>query len=367
MLAQHPILTRLTLGLLFTILFVYSLIAVRDFLYPILLAILVSFMLYPIAKWLEERGVPRILANLVSIIFGLAVVTGLVYFLYHQFRVFTADLPRMEAQAAENLRSMYVFVEDTFGVAVEDQAEWLEDALYELVFSSEGSVVSAVTGTAGTVIRLLLIPVYVFFLLYYRDKFKFFILRLTPARHHQKAGEILREVSEVTKNYMTGISLVVLILCFLNSIGLIIVGIRFPIMLGVISAIMNFFPYIGTWMGGAIPLTLALLTEDSPKYALGVFILFVIIQFTENNILTPNIVGSQVRINPLFVILSLLVGAMVWGLPGMFLILPYLGMFKVVADHVEPLQPYAYLLGTQGTERHAITIGKIRRVFLGEK
>lgn len=363
MLERHPILTRLTLGLLFTVLFIYSLIAVRGFLYPIMLAVLFSFMLYPLAWGMEKKGVPRILANLISILFGIAVVAGALFFLYHQVRVFMADLPRMQAQAAENLNSMFRFVESKIGVSVEDQAEWLDGALFELFFSGEGAVVHAITGTADTLIRLLLIPIYVFFLLYYRDKFKFFILRLTPVRYHEKAEGIIQEVSYVTKRYMTGISLVVLILCFLNSLGLIIVGVRFPIMLGIISAMMNFFPYIGTWMGGVIPLTLALLTEDSPRYALGVFVLFVIIQFLENNILTPNIVGSKVQINPFFVILSLIIGAMLWGLPGMFLILPYLGMFKVIADKIEPLQPYAYLLDPQGTERHAITLDKIKQAL----
>lgn len=363
MFERHPILARLTLGLLFSVLFVYSLIAVRDFLYPILLAILISFLLYPIAKWLEEHGFHRIWANLISIIFGVAVVAGVFYFLYTQIRNFMGDLPRMEAQAAENLHSMYRFIESKVGVPVEDQAEWLEGVIHDIFLGGEGAVVGALSGTAGTLLRFLILPVYIFLFLYYRNKFKFFILRVTPVRHHEKAEEILQEVSYVTKKYMTGIMLVVLILCFLNSIGLVIVGIRFPIMLGIISAMMNFFPYIGTWMGGIIPLTLALLTEDSPSYALGVFILFVIIQFTENNILTPNIVGSKVQISPLFIILGLIVGAMVWGLPGMFLILPYLAMFKVVADKIEPLQPYAYLLDPQGTERHSITLGKIKQAL----
>jgi predicted PurR-regulated permease PerM len=367
MLERHPILARLTLGLLFAILFVYSLIAVRDFLYPILLAILMAFLLYPVGKWLELKGVPRILANLLCILLAVAVVVGVVYLLYSQLRMFSDELPQMYAQASKNIHAVYLFVKDTFGVSVEEQAEWMQAFLNDLLFSPTGGVVGAITGTAGTFIRILLIPVYLFCLLYYRNKFKFFILRLVPAPHHVKAEEILEEVSLVTKNYMTGILLVVLILCFLNSIGLMIVGIRFPIMFGIISAMMNFFPYIGTWMGGIFPLTFALLTEDSPSYALGVFVLFLIIQFTENNILTPSIVGTKIHINPFFVILSLIVGATLWGLPGMFLILPYLGMFKIVADHIEALRPYAYLLSTQGTERHAITFAKIKRVLFKNK
>jgi len=205
----------------------------------------------------------------------------------------------------------------------------------------------------------------VFFMLYYRNKYKEFILKLTDGRKHEKTGRVIKEISNVTQQYMTGITIVVFILCFLNTIGLMIVGIKYALLLGILSALMNYIPYFGTLIGGAIPLLVALITEDSPRYALGVIILFVIIQFIENNILTPNIVGGNVRINPFFVILSIIIGGLVWGLAGMFIVLPFIAMFKIVCENIEVLHPYAFLLGTEGTEKHALTWDKIKAFFRG--
>jgi predicted PurR-regulated permease PerM len=114
-------------------------------------------------------------------------------------------------------------------------------------------------------------------------------------------------------------------------------------------------------------LAFALLTGDSPLLALRVLILFGGIQFLENNILTPNIVGYNVKISPLFIILSLILAAMLWGIPGMLVVIPFLAMFKIVILNIERFEPYVYLLDTRGTKRHAVTIAKIRNFFLIRK
>src|SRR5690606_37579976 len=144
------------------------------------------------------------------------------------------------------------------------------------------------TATTTTIIKIGLLPVFVFFLLYCRNKYKDFILKLTDKEKHEKTDKVIKEISNVTQRYMSGMTVVVFILCFLNSFVLMIVGLKYALLLGILSALMNYIPNFGTLIGGTIPLTVALVTESSPRYALGVIILFMIIQFTENNILTPN-------------------------------------------------------------------------------
>ena len=104
-----------------------------------------------------------------------------------------------------------------------------------------------------------------------------------------------------------------------------------------------------------------LTTNDPLHYALQVFILFVIIQFTENNILTPNIVGGNVRINPFFIIVGLVLGGLIWGIPGMLIIVPFLAIVRIILNHIDGLKPYAFLLGPKGTGKHSITMKKIKR------
>ncbi len=312
---------------------------------------------------MEKKGLHRIFANLLTIIFGLTTLAALGLFLLSRLKVFIADFPTMRSQAMSNLLAFENFIEDKFGLAATVQHDWIREIIQN-IFQASGDFFSTFfAATAGTMVTFGLLPVYIFFLLFYRNKFKTFLLKLIPNERHDKVELIITQISYVVKKYMSGLFIVVLILCFLNSIGLIIVGIKYAVLLGVISAIFNLIPYFGTLIGGSIPLLMALLTENSPKYAFGVIILFIILQFIENNILTPNITGGNVNINPFITILSIIIGGMVWGIPGMFMVVPTVGVIKIICDHIESLEPYAYLLGTQGSEKHSINITKIKKYF----
>lgn len=360
---QTPLIVRLTATLLFIILLFYGLIAAKDILVPLALGTLFAFLLYPIAGFLEKSGITRILANLLTIILGIVIVGGAVYLIYIQLSQFVGDFPELREKSLDNLRGLTQFVEANFGVSVAEQQRVLRQFISN-VFAQGGETFQDIfTATTTTVAQIGLLPVFVFFLLYYRNKYKDFILKLTAPEKHEKTDRVIKEISRVTQQYMSGITTVVFILCFLNTIGLMIVGIKYALLLGILSALMNYIPYFGTLIGGAIPLTVALITESSPRYALGVIILFMIIQFTENNLLTPNIVGGNVRINPFFVILSIIIGGLVWGIAGMFIVLPFIAMFKIVCENIEALHPYAFLLGTEGTEKHSLTWNKIKIFF----
>lgn len=360
---QNSSLIKATYLLLFIILLVYGLIAAKTFLVPLLLGILLAFLLYPIASALEKKGIPRIIANIITIIFGIAVVAGAVYFIYSQASNFAENLPQLKEQAVKNLKNLEKSIADSFGISVEQQDEWLNNQVSQAFTSSQEFFTQAFSATASTIAQIGLMPIYVFFLLYYRNKFVEFLLRLTPEEKHGTTKKIVDEISTVTKRYMGGITIVVLILCVLNTVGLLIVGVQYALMLGVISALMNYMPYFGTLLGGSFVLIITLLTEGSGNKILGVIILFIIIQFTENNILTPNIVGGNVRINPFFTILTLIIGGLLWGVAGMFIILPFMAMFRILSENIDSLNPYAFLLSTKGTEEHALTGDKIKRFF----
>ncbi len=364
---KYPGLLKSTLALLFVVLFFHILIAGRNFLYPLALSILLAFLIYPIAAKLEKLGAPRILANILSILSGIFILVAFSYVLATQMAIFLEDIPAMKEQAVNNLIAVEKTIESRSGIATQTQTAWIKDQVDNVFDSGSTFISTAFSATAGTVVKIMLMPVFVFFLLYYRNKFRNFIFQIVPAKNHHNADIIMDEIGVLTKRYMAGIFLVVLILCILNTIGLLIVGLKFALFLGIVSALFNFIPYFGTLIGGAVPLIFAILTGDSPAYAVGVVILFIIIQFIENNILTPNIVGDRVSINPFIIILSLIVGSMVWGIPGMFVAVPLMGVIKIICDRVGNLKPFAYLLGTEGTERHAITIDRIRKIFIKDE
>lgn len=363
MLSKNSLITTLTYILLFIILLIFGLIEARNFLYPLALGVLFAYLLYPLSSSIEKSGIPRIPANLFSILIGVIIISGIVFMIYKRMAVFLHDIPALKTQALSNVDQLNMLIESKIGISTQEQKVWLKDQI-DTVFES-GIVVfnTAFTATIGTLVKIGLLPVYVFFILYYRNKFNQFILNVIPEENHLKTLRILEEVSLVTKKYMGGIFLVVFILCILNSIGLLIVGIKYAILFGIISALFNFIPYFGTLIGGLVPLSFTLLVSDTPHKAVGVVLLFMIIQFIENNILTPNIVGGNVRLNPFITILAIILGGMIWGIPGMFIAVPFLGMFKIACEHIDVLKPYAYLLGTEGTEKHALTWDKIKSMF----
>ncbi|MBD1396226.1 AI-2E family transporter [Pontibacter sp. JH31] len=354
---------RLTFWLLFLVLLVFVLVEAREFLYPLVIALLFSYLLYPIVKRMENWGVPRILANIVTIVMTVALFAGLLILLYKQLSVFLTDFPDLKDKALLNIDRLQVMIDQKLGDNNHANERWLRmqvSNFFDLIGSAIAEVLLA---TTSTLTKLALIPVYMFLMLYYRNKFEAFILRAVSPYRKEKTKAIIDELSQVTIRYMGGVVIVILILCFINSIGLLLIGVEYAILLGVISAFINFIPYFGTLIGGAIPLFYTLIVQGDPQKTLAVLLFFLVVQFTENNILTPNITGSRVNINPMFTILSIIVGGMIWGLPGMFVAVPLLGMFKIYCDFNERMNSYSYLLGTEGTEEHALTLDKILHFF----
>ena len=183
-------------------------------------------------------------------------------------------------------------------------------------------------------------------MLQYRDKFKKFVELVNPGQHAHSM-EVARKISQVSQMYIRGIFIDILILTALNSLGFMLLGLKYAILLGLIAAVLNIIPYVGVLIGSLIPILIALVTKDSFMYAVGAFAVCAAVQFLDNNFITPKVVGSSVNLNPLTSILALLSGALIWGLVGMVLSIPLAGMFKVVCDNVQSLRPLGFLMGEE--------------------
>jgi predicted PurR-regulated permease PerM len=340
-----------------TFLLLYGIVLVKDFLYPLTYGILLSYLLYPIANYFEKRGLPRILSILLSILLATVVLIGITIFVVKRISVFSDDLPLFREKALQNIRLLEEAIKNYIGIPVSITDDFINKRLFDLGTKSE-EIFSA---TTGTIFAVGMQPVYIFLFLYYRTKFAYFILKAVGREKRLIAIRVLKEISTVVTRYMLGVTTVVLILCVFNSAGYLIIGLKYPFLMGVISAAFSFIPYFGNFIGGSLPFLFALLTQDSYIYSLRIVIFVFIVHFLENNILSPNIVGSNIRLNPFFIILGLIMGAMIWGIPGMLVIIPFLAMLKIVISNIPELQPFSYLLGTTGTKKHALTIQNIKQ------
>ena len=358
---------RMTYTLLAIILFLYGLIAIRNFLYPIAFGFLLAYLLFPIVNWLEKKRIPRILANFITIIGVLGILASLILLAYSQIAPMAGEFPKLIDTGIRNLSEMLAAIGEYFGFDRSETRQLIQEQTSAFIASGGEYLQDIFSSTASTIVAIGLLPVYIFLFLYYRTKFAYFLLKIAGPSRRKETIEILREISKVSARYMGGVIAVVTVLCFLNSLGLWIIGMRFAIALGIVSAFFNFIPYFGTLLGGLVPFLFALLVENDPVLAFRVIILFIIIQFIENNILTPNIVGGNVKVNPFFIITGLVAASIIWGIPGMLLIVPFLAIMRIVFSHIDSMRPYAFLLGEEGTAKHSITMSKIKGLWKKKK
>lgn len=361
---------RSTVLLLGVVLFFFSLSEARLLLYPLTLAVFFAYLLYPIAAWLEGNGAHRIVANMSAILLAVLIIGSITFLIYSELSAMLDDLPTLKRQAQNNLDQIGSSIANIFHVSDAKFRHFVDQHIKST--SEDGNMLmdTVFPSATSTMMAVGILPVYVFLLLFYRNKIYDFILMVFPPGKHRAANRAIADISQVTRRYMGGVFLVVLILCVINSVGMLLIGLKYALLFGVISAICNFIPYFGTLIGALFPLAMAILTGESPQQALSVILFFLFVQFTENNILTPNITGGSVQINPLATIIGLIAGGMVWGVPGMFVVVPLLGMLKILLEHNEATKPYAFLIGTAGTEEHALRARFVKRSLrrlLGQK
>ena len=356
-----PLIVNLTLAFLFVWLSYHMLTEFRNYLYPLTLGGLFAYLLYPMANFFEQKHVPRIFANILSILIGISTVSAIGFFLYKQLGLFLKDLPELQNTAIHNINIIFANITHTTGVQTTELKEQVKLLASDLLNLNNFNFKNTFNSTFQTLFTFGIMPVYVFFLLFYRNKFKEFMLMMVSNKKHAITVRIIEEVNQVSTHYMTGVFKVVGILIILNSTGFLIIGLNHALLLGLLAALMNFIPYYGTIIGYFFPLFIAIFTMNSPSYAVLVFLQFIVVQFTENNILTPNIVGAHVNINPFMIILSITLGGFIWGLPGMFIAVPVAAIIRVMGENIPGLEPVGYLLGSSGAEEHNVTMEKLGR------
>jgi len=367
MINKNPLYVKFTFVLLMVILAFYAVIQAKEFLYPIVLGVLFGYLVYPIANYFEKKGLPRIPSSLLGIAFFLFVVGFVLISIYKQTGNLLDNFPLYKQKALANIDSMESFIEQEFGIADLRLTDFLRGRV-KYFFEAGSDVMNALfSKITGAVFSLAILPVYMFLFLYYRTKLAYFIMKLVAKENRPVAVEILGRFSSVVPRYMGGVSSVVLIIMIINCSGLYFLGFEHPLVFGIIAGLFAFIPYFGVLIGGSIPVLFALLTGDSAFLAIQLIIFFPIVNSIENNILTPNIVGSSLRLNPMMIIIGIIGAGMVWGLPGMFSIVPLLAMFNIVMESVPKLHPYSFILGETGTRKHSLTLENLSDFFQRSK
>ena len=337
-------LQRYVFALLAVILTVVVLYFARDLIILSIISALFAFLLLPMARWVERIGAPRWLGALVVTILLLVMVLGAFFFLGWQLSRFGNDLPALQSAFTEKGMGVLAWIEAQTHMDQREQVQWFNTHINDLAEYGGKTLLKVFSSTGATLAFVVPIPIFVFLLLLLKDKFRIFFKQVGQ-KSNGLVLEVMIRISKLSRKYIRGVPIVLVILGVLNSIGFLILGLKYAILLGFVAGFLNIIPYIGVLIGSLFPIVIALVTKDSAWYAVGALGVCVFTQFLENNFITPKVVGSSVSINPLASILALLGFGMLWGVVGMVVAIPLMGMMKVVCDAIPGLQPYGYLLG----------------------
>lgn len=354
---QYPFYIKATVILFGVTLFVYILFNLQDILIPLSLATILAMLLNPLCNWFQHHKIPKIFSIIFTLLLAIIAFGGILYFLSSQIARLSDTLPLLKQKFSLLTTQFGQWVQLHFNITLKKQLELINNAINgnQAMF---GSTLSTALGTIGII---LLLPVYIFLLLFYKTLILNFLYEVFAEENSRQMEAILNETKSAIQSYMVGLLLEALIVAILNSIALLVLGIKYAILFGVIGALLNMIPYIGGIIAIALPMLMATVTKEGYHTQLGILIAYIIIQFIDNNILVPRIVSSKVQINALISIITVLLGAALWGVPGMFLSIPFVAILKIVFDRIPSLKPWSKLLGDTIPARHKGEIWRLRR------
>jgi predicted PurR-regulated permease PerM len=341
------------------VLLVYGLIQAQKFLIPVVLAILLAMLVLPVERKLIQWKIPKVLAVLCSDLLIIFLIIAVFFVVGLQVKGIIAEWPQYEKKLMPKIEKLQQFIEDKTGIAPREQIDKAKSTIGGA--NGANGAMASVSGVFSSFGNFFLIFVYMFFFLYFRQKFKNSVLNFIPARHRKRAESILGNFSRVSQRYLFVRLLLMLILSVIYSIGLSMLGISHAILVAIISAVISIIPYVGNISGVLLASFMSLLPDGSTGKIIGIIAVFSFGQILENAVLEPFIIGKRVELNPALTLLGVVAGGYIWGLPGMIIAIPVMGIIKAVFDSVPLLNPLGYVLNEKDTEPYAGPITAVKK------
>lgn len=353
---QYPFYIKSTVILFGLVLLSYSLLTLRDILAPIAFSLIIAILLNPMVNRLQKRGVRKVFAIAIALTVALIFVAGLLYFFSSQIMKFGDNLPQLKAKFNEHFLQIQNWIAAKFNMPIANQQEKINEALR----SSQALLGKTLGGAFGIIGFFVLVPIYVFLLLFYKTLMINFLHESFAEENTTKVSEVLGETKTAIQSYMVGLLLEALVVAVLNSAALLVIGVPYAILLGVLGALLNMLPYIGGIVAILLPVLMAAVTLDGFTAPIAIVAAYTVIQFIDNNFLVPFLVSSRVKINAFFSIVVVLLGGAVWGVSGMFLSIPFVAILKIIFDRLPETKPWGKLLGDSVPTFHKGEVWKRR-------
>ncbi|MBN2103129.1 AI-2E family transporter [bacterium] len=327
-LKENPFARRISIAV-WGLLVIWMFIKAQIIFFPFIVSYILAYLLDPIADFLEKKKIPRFIASLILVIlvFGIIVTFGVLIIpqLVEEIQNLINSLPQVvesiQTKIVENLPKVLQFlrIEET-----EFKQNWTSTAPNGLqqIFNNLLKGLLGITSFLGQILNLIIIPVITFYILKDFNKIRQWFLDLFSRQHKPRVSYYLWRVNRIVGSYLRAQVLVCIFVGILTGFGLALAGIQFAILLGVLTGLLNFIPYIGLYVSLALSCFVAFLNPNPLLSIFYVALIFAFVQGLEGAIIQPKIVGDRVGLHPVAVMFSVLFFARFFGFWGLLIGVP---------------------------------------------
>jgi predicted PurR-regulated permease PerM len=344
---ELPVTVRRSIELLGIFAVGFIIAAGRNIIMPLLLAVFLSILVLPVFRLFRRSGAPEVPAIIISMIAMSLVAGGVGWLLYRQASSLLQDMPVISGNVTRLLDRVSIWVSKVFGYSADEQLKIIDQNSSRLLTIAGAAAKQLASSLSSWFVFFGLLPVYIFFVLLYRGIFVKFVSMSVKNGGQKDVSEVLILLEAVVKRYLLGLIFQFGYIIILLGGLLALMGIKHGLLIAILFAFLNLIPYLGPLIGNLLGVAIVLASSDRLWDALIVFGAIAVVQFLDNNILMPRIVGSQVKINALVSIIGIFIGGALAGISGMFLAMPVIAVMKILFDHSTRYRNWGVLLGDE--------------------
>ena len=343
------------IALLFLIIF--GLYIAQDFLIPLSIGGILATLFLPFCNWMESKKMPKSIAVFICFMSLLLIIFILISLLGWKISELLNDISLIKQRAIETGNSLQQYIFNHLNISIKEQFLILKKEqpsysnIFQIIFGSITSIFAS----------FILVFVYFIFLLFYRNHIKNFLLKLATPSKREEMEQVIYNATRVSQQYLLGLSKMIVLLWIMYSIGFSIIGVENAIFFAILCGLLEIVPYVGNITGTILTVTVAAIHGANPSLLGGIVITYGIVQLIQGWVLEPLILGPQVKINPLFTIIVLVIGQLLWGIPGIILAIPLTAILKIICDHIDSLKPYGFLIGEiETSKKKSVFVEKLK-------
>jgi predicted PurR-regulated permease PerM len=332
----------------------------KNFLMPMCIGGILATIFIPFCNWLEKKKLNKGLAVFICFLSLLLLIFIMISLLGYKITELISDIASLKLKVIETGTQLQKYILNHLNISIDQQFKILKNGQPSYANMAQ-IMIGSVSSFLSTFILLL---VYFVFLLYYRNHLKNFIIKLTAKLQQSEMQEIIQKVTSVSQQYLLGLSKMILLLWIMYGIGFSLIGVENAVFFAIMCGLLEIVPFVGNITGTTLTVLVSSLHGAGLEVIIGILIVYGTVQLIQGWVLEPLILGPQVKINSLFTIIALVLGELLWGIPGIILAIPLTAMFKIVCDHIESLKPYGFLIGEIEVSKKEIgIIKKIKNKF----